>query len=208
MTNYNCRPFIISIVIAVMCFLATACGTTQPSHFYMLNSMADDNKGEPASGQTGKLHIGLGPVTLPKYLDRSPIVLRGSSTEVIIDDLHRWAEPLEDNFIRVLAENLYAELDGAQISLHPWRDWKGIDYQIVITVYRFDSDTTGNITLSSNWSIVGAADEQTLYAQKSVIKESALSSDYPALVNGQSKATQQLSREIAAKLKDFVAHGK
>ena len=207
MIKYNCQPFILRVGIAAVCFLVPACGTTQPSHFYMLNSTADNNKGQPASGQTVKLRIGLGPVSLPKYLDRSPIVLRGTGTEVIIDDLHRWAEPLEDNFIRVLAENLYTELGGAQISLHPWRNWKDIAYQIVITVYRFDSDTTGKVTLSSNWSIVDATDEQTLYAQKSVINESAVSSDYPAVVNAQSKATQQLSREIAGKLKEFVAQG-
>lgn len=207
MLKLNVATLVCHALLLLTVLLSVACGTTQPSRFYMLTSITDQQSVPASHEETGKHRIGLGPVTLPKYLDRSPIVLRDTGSEVIIDDLHRWAEPLEDNFIRVLAENIYSLTGGSQISLHPWRNRSDIDYQITMTVYRFDTDTRGHVVMSSNWSINNAADDKNLYTQKSVINVDAAGTDYPALVKAQSKATEMLCREIVAKMTTIIDQG-
>ncbi|MGD8640296.1 MAG: PqiC family protein [Gammaproteobacteria bacterium] len=170
----------------------------------MLTSIANGNN-VSSRNQSGDLTIGLGPIQLPKYLDRSPLVIRGDGSEVIINDLHRWAEPLEDNFTRILAENLYQLVNGIKVSLHPWRDQRDIDYQIIVTLYQFDTDIDGNVVMSSTWSILQAGSDQLLYSRRTIINEKAGNPDYPALVDAQSKAVEKLTREIAEKLQEIIA---
>jgi hypothetical protein len=193
-----------TIVIPIAVLLLVSCGTTQPSKYYMLTSIANGNN-VSSRNQSGDLTIGLGPIQLPKYLDRSPLVIRGDGSEVIINDLHRWAEPLEDNFTRILAENLYQLVNGIKVSLHPWRDQHDIDYQIIVTLYQFDTDIDGNVVMSSTWSILQAGSDQLLYSRRTIINEKAGNPDYPALVDAQSKAVEKLTREIAEKLQEIIA---
>jgi uncharacterized lipoprotein YmbA len=65
--------------------------------------------------------IGIGPVTLPKYLDRPQIVTFTSPYALNVVEFDRWAEPLESTFVRVLAENLALLLPRAHVVVSPCR---------------------------------------------------------------------------------------
>ena len=199
----------ISIVItfSLASLLLTGCGTTQPSRYYMLSSISQATNEKPLNQNEAKVHIGVGPIKVPKYLDRYPIVKRSAGAEVIIDDTHRWAEPLADNLARVIANNLTLLVGAADISIHPWSNSSEIDYQVVVDVLRFDADMNNNVVLSAHWTITGKASKHTLYKQKTKIREKADNGDYATLVSTQSKATEKLSQEIAEKLNEIIAQG-
>jgi len=173
----------------------------------MLRSIPQGTIEKPLNQDEAKVSIGVGPITMPKYLDRSPIVKRSDGTEVIINEMHRWAEPLADNFTRVVANNLYLLVDAADISVHPWKNSNKIDYQVVVNVLRFDADMNNNIVLSAHWAIYGIESKGTLYKQNFLVREIAGKGDYENLVSTQSKATEKLSQEIADKLEQMVAQG-
>ncbi len=195
------------IVFGLLCLALTGCGTTKPSQFYLLTSIENDSASIPSIQKTENIQIGLGPISFPKYLDRLSIVKRSTDSEVIIDEMHRWAESLEGNFTRVLADNLSALLNGVHIATYPMHNWKEIDYQVILNVSRFDADINGNIILSAHWDIRSKAGKKNLYSHKSLINEKAGNDDYPALVRTQSKVTEKLSREIANKLKEIIMKG-
>lgn len=195
------------VVTFLACLLLTGCGTTQPSRYYMLNSISHDTHEKPVNQNEAKVHIGVGPIKVPKYLDRYPIVKRSTGAEVIIDDTHRWAEPLADNLARVIANNLNLLVGAADISIHPWSNSNEMDYQIVVDVLRFDADMYNNIVLSAHWTITGKESKHSLYKQNTLIKEKADNGDYATLVSTQSKATEKLCQEIAGKLKEIMAQG-
>lgn len=199
------QQYWVVIIFSLAFLLLTGCGTTPPSRYYMLNSIPEATITKPRDPNEVNVQIGVGPVTVPKYLDRYPIIKRSNGAEVIIDDMNRWAEPLVDNFTRVLADNLYLLVDGADISIYPWQNQNTIDYQVVVDVLRFDADLNNNITLSAHWTILSKAGEQTLYKQKTLIKEKAGGGDYASLVSTQSEATKKLSQQIADKLKEMIA---
>ena len=201
------QKYCIAINFFLACLLLTGCGTTPPSQYYMLNSIPQASIKNPQNQGETKIHIGVGPITIPKYLDRYAIVKRSNGAEVIINDMHRWAEPLADNFTRVLANNLYLLTGTSEISIHPWRNANEIDYQVVIDVQRFDADINNNVVLSAHSTINGKAGKQTLYKQKSRITEKADNNNYETLVTSLSIATEKLSQEIADKLKDAIARG-
>ena len=107
------RFLIISLVL-----MLTACGSTTPSKFYLLTSKQATSRPKVAKSRQ---IIGLGPVTLPRYLDQDQMVTRVKSQEVHLAEYHRWAEPLDDNVERVLNDDLTTLLPNYEVHKHPWK---------------------------------------------------------------------------------------
>jgi uncharacterized lipoprotein YmbA len=81
--------------------------------------------------------IGVGPVVLPRYLDRPQIVTHASSYEVSVAEFERCAEPLEVNFTRVFAENLASLIPTDRLAMFRWPRSIPIDYQVPLEVVDF-----------------------------------------------------------------------
>ncbi len=136
----------------------TGCTLLSPvpdkSRFFLLTPLAPGEAGAPVSQQnTRGLTLGLGPIKLPDYLDRSEIVTRADSNRLQFSENDHWAEPLKNNFTRVLSQNLSTLLGCQQIVNFPWYSSTHIDYQIAVTVDRFECDGQGNARLAARWSI-------------------------------------------------------
>ncbi len=122
------------------------------SRFFLLTPMAPAEAGAPAS-QAGTRVLGLGPIKFPDYLDRTDIVTRIDSNRLQISQNDHWAEPLKNNFTRVFSQNLSSLLGTQQIINFPWYSSTHIDYQIAVSVDRFECDGQGNARLAARWSI-------------------------------------------------------
>jgi uncharacterized lipoprotein YmbA len=148
--------------------------------------------------------VGVGPIELPEYLDRPEIVTRASPNALYLAQFDQWAEPLETNFTRVLAENLYSLLCADPIAVFPWGGSARIDYQVVVDVVQFDGEVGGDASLSARWSIFGMNGDEALATGKSSFTEPAGAQDYEALVAAKSRAIGDLSRQIARALKNVM----
>lgn len=177
-------------------------GCASPSpHFYTLSPTQDQVITRGAStGQ--KTVIGLGPVKMAEYLDSSKIVTRPGDNQVIKAEFDRWAGPLRNNFMNVLAENLGSLLPTAQIELFPWRAPEPVDYQVILDVSRYDGRLGDAARLDSRWSIFKGQESKLIKAHRSSITEPVTGPDYGDLVAAQSRALGQLSREIAQAIKN------
>ena len=185
--------FLLSIML-----LLNGCGTTPPSKFYTLEAMSGSETTQTTTEKRSNLHIGIGPVQFAEYLQRSQIVTRTNSAEVSLAETHRWAEPLNNNFSRILAENLSILIGTDKISLHPSRNWSDIDYQVVINVWQFDASKQGEVTLVANWSIRGKGGSELLTMKKSTFSTNLENTtSYTDIVRAQSKTVEMLSSEIA-----------
>jgi hypothetical protein len=178
--------------------LLNGCGTTPPSKFYTLEAMSVSETTQIAPDKRNNLHIGIGPVQFAEYLQRSQIVTRTNGAEVNLAETHRWAEPLHNNFGRILAENLSSLTGTDKISLHPSRNWSDIDYQVVVNVWQFDASKQGEVILVANWSIRGKGGSELLTMKKSVFSANMESTtSYTDIVLALSKTVEMLSNEIA-----------
>ena len=194
--------FLLSIVL-----LLNSCGTTPPSKFYTLEAMSGSETTQTTTEKRSNLHIGIGPVQFAEYLQRSQIVTRTNSAEVSLAETHRWAEPLNNNFSRILAENLSILIGTDKISLHPSRNWSDIDYQVVINVWQFDASKQGEVTLVANWSIRGEGGSELLTMKKSAFNTNVDSTaSYTDIVRALSKTVELLSREIATAIQSEKGH--
>jgi uncharacterized lipoprotein YmbA len=192
----------IHISVACVCVLNfLGCGTSQPSHFYLLRAVSADSVSGLSDTRPASLSFGLGPVTIPKYLDRPQIVTKASAHEVELAEFHKWAEPLSENVSHVLAENLSALLSTDRIEEYPWRSSTSVDYQIVVDVLQFDGARGGETVLVARWSLL-ADDEKTIgVTKKSSFTQHPTSQEYEALVEAMSQNLMDLSREIALAIK-------
>lgn len=169
-----------------------------PTRFFVLGSVSGSEKMMSRMGERC-FAIGIGPVKIPEYLNQPEIVTRITQNEIRVDEFARWAEPLEDNISRALAEKLRSLLCLRSIVIFPWRGGTPVDYRIDVHVVQMDGTLGENAFLDVSWSIADGSDRRKppLVTKRSTYKESTGGRDYGALVVAQSRNLASLSREIA-----------
>ncbi len=200
------RRFLLRTTILTSCAFLSALGGclggSPPSRFYLLSPLPVSES--PATAASG-VAIGVGPVALPEYLNRSQIVSRAGENQLQLAEFDRWAEPLGKNFTRVLVLNLSTLLSTDRVALHPWNRSTPIDYQVTVDVARFEAGPDEKISLLARWSIVDTGKRETLLMRKSIFSEPIASNGYEATVESMSRAVAALSREIAEAIRNVSA---
>ena len=181
-------------VLAVVGLLA-GCTATQPTSCYTLAPVTGQGVEKRAADG---LVIGLGPITLPQYLDRPGIVTREGANQMRLAELHQWAEPLEPLLTRIMAEDLYALLDASDVIPIPQRGDVPLDRVVEVDIGRFDADAAGQVVLDARWRVYQGDNETLLASGRSqVTEQGAPVPDYTAIVAAMSRAVGQASEEIA-----------
>jgi uncharacterized lipoprotein YmbA len=178
-------------------------GQTPSSAFYQLNPIAvPSGEGQVEEGDED-LAIAVGPVDFPDYLNRPQMVIRQNQNELELEEFHRWAGPLKEDFSSVLAENLSILLSSDRIAVFPWSRFVPTDYQVAVRVIRFDGKPGGNASLVARWSILEKKTKEALVVKSSSFTEPTDKHGYEALVAAQSRTVEALSREITAAIAEI-----
>lgn len=198
------QRLILVMVLGIWGLSVSGCATTQPTQFYLLSSLTKPNVPAKSTGETSGLSLGIGPINLPKYLDRPQIVTRASRNSLTLGEFHKWAEQLEDNVGQVMAENLSILLSTDRVELFPWRLQRSIDYQVILDVIQFDRNPDGDALLLARWSIVDDKGHPVLRGKKSRVTAKPNGQDYESLVEALSKTLADFSREIAGVIQSLA----
>ncbi len=197
MNIFNLCKKITMVLILLNILTIAACTTTSPSQFYLLTPI----KETPATSvpDAENLHIiGVGPIKFPRYLNRSPIVRYSSNNEVLVDEFNRWAEPLEQNFSRVLRTNLTRLVTSSYAMEYPWKREMKVRYQVMLEVHQFETQADGTVSLNAHWAILNLAKNKKVELVRKFSYGQKLDTiDYENIVAQQSKALEELSRAIA-----------
>ncbi len=185
-------PLLLTLLLTI-----SGCGTSQPSKFYLLNA---SNIAIQSSGPSLTLGVGLGPIKFPTYLERNKILVRTSNNSFKAAEYHRWAEPLDTNFTRVLAQELNSALPNASITIYPWRSGKKIETQIVLEVLSFDSDNQNQASLTVRWELIDANKNSLVPPKQYTYAQRANKSDYDARVAAMSGCVTQLGQALAQEI--------
>jgi uncharacterized lipoprotein YmbA len=194
--------------VAVFCLLAmigAACGETQPSHFYSLSPASQPETGVVSQDAASQISIGVGPVDLPKYLDRLPLVRFTTANKVDISEYDRWAEPLADNFARTVGENLSIMLPTRLVDVYPFmaNSSNSFSRQIVIDVSQFRANPNNTVELRAFWRVIEPDRRRSIGSGTFAFSEPITGDGYEAIVSAMSRAVAALSRDIAAGLRDL-----
>jgi uncharacterized lipoprotein YmbA len=121
----------LSLIVSPGC-LNLGEGTQEMTRYYVLSPPSISELKTEVLDDTKSVAIGLGPVTFPEYLNRPQVVVRGSRNQLQMAEFARWAEPLVENFSRVLAENLSSLLATNHITLYGSKRSMPTNYQVTV----------------------------------------------------------------------------
>jgi uncharacterized lipoprotein YmbA len=151
-----------------------------------------------ATNYSGQISLGIGPIQLPAYLDRQEIMTRVGPNRFDSLAYDRWAEPLDENFTRVLTQNLSLLLRTDRIVAYPWLPNNTPRYRVEIQVLRFESNSTREAELLTRWSVTDLNSKQETRVKESRLTRPAKENSVDASVAALSETVADLSREIAA----------
>ena len=194
-----------TLVVTFFILLLAGCRSSAPPvEFYTLNPLSGMQGQVNTTKSDQNLSIGVGPVEIPEILDRPQIVTRSGPNKLQVDEFHRWAGRLDENFARVLAENISLLLGADQIVVYPWQaDFKP-RYRVALKIRYFEGQWGKDVLLEAIWSVTGQQSQQTHTQRKSVINEPLpTEADYEVLVAVHSRAIAQLSREIVKEIQNL-----
>lgn len=192
------------LFLCVVVFALSACGKTPAARFYTLSPMAEQSTAVHGS-KDDKTLIGIGPVKVAAYLDRSEIVTRNSPTTIELASFDRWAEPFEAMIASALAENISTMLPAVQTIVDPWPEAE-IEYQLVIKIKKFDGDSAGNIQLHASWGVLQNSTRKMRTVNESRILVPGSAGGFDAIIINMSKALLKLSQEIADEIKNIAEY--
>jgi uncharacterized lipoprotein YmbA len=172
-------------------------GTQDDTKYYVLSSMQSQPTPVRPLADLSDIGIGVGPIRMPMYLDRSDIVTRGSSNQVEIAEFAQWAGPLPENFSRVLAENLSVLLKTDKVGVFPFVRREELDYNVTVYVTRFDGRPGDKSNLRARWSILDGKRKQSFYEKHTIVSHPTVDDTTEALIAAKSNTIAALSREIA-----------
>ena len=116
------------------------CASTEPDYYRLVMVPGATRVVRP-------LRVELRQLGLARYLDRPEIVRSDTSMRLDIRQSERWAEPIGDMVIRVLAENLNQRLPGSLVV--PENSALGGDPTVIskMEITRFEADAAGQVVL-------------------------------------------------------------
>ena len=185
--------------------LLAGCARSAPVSYYLLTA---GHAIPPAAAATPTAPplLGLGPVTLPAYLDRPQIVESLGPNRLSFADRHRWAEPLADNIAEVLRENLAATLGSDRVVLYPWNPTLAVAEQVTIEILHFETAPDNSTQFEARWSILDG-EGKLLMSPRISSRHLAVAAPggYAQQAAALSEALAQFSAEIIAALREVPA---
>ena len=195
----------LTIIICSLVLAGCLGGASAPTNFYMLSSLSPSQGGQSAATAKDRIRIGLATVVVPEYLNRNEIVVNLDNTVYQLAEFNQWAEPLNDNLTRVLAENLTNLLQDDSITVFLSSDSSiPPDYRLEIDVLSLDGNLGGQAALVVQWALLEAEEDELILMHRSKYQEAA-DNTYRGLVLAKSRMVEILSRDIAAAVKESLA---
>lgn len=176
--------------------LLTSCfgGRSQPSSFYVLRPMPE----EDIKYNGNNMFVGVDLLYISGYLDRKEMITIGNnSTEILMSEFNRWAEPLSNSIQRNIILNMNSYMENTLI--RPINAFnKEFDYIVLVYINRLDGEFNKKVYLEAFYSIVDK--KGNIVTNNKVYLENDLGLTYDDLAIQESKLISQLSKEISKKL--------
>ncbi len=196
---------LVGLVIAigtVVCGCSVLSPQEDRSRYFVLMPVASSDN-TPPTGVASESHtvtVGLGPISVPRYLDRPEVVTRLTDTEFSVSETDRWGEPLDTSVSRVLTQDLSSELPRLEIVPFPWSKKTQIDYRVSVEFLRLERTAEGKADVQAIWTIRKGLENKFVQSGTTTASRAA-SADQRSASAALSEGVAQVSRDIAQVLK-------
>jgi uncharacterized protein len=185
---------ILSVVIMTM--VLAACSSSVAVNYYQLSATAST-----ASEQTAKpvrTAIFLQPVQVASYLNSKSIIMQMSAVELVLARQHLWAEPLDQQIQRKLANSLEATNPGDAQGFAIALEANTASVLVTVHVEQFHGTADGLALFKGRYSISkdGGTGQSFNFSYQLPLQADG----YSALVLSLSQAVEQLAATIQQQL--------
>jgi uncharacterized lipoprotein YmbA len=163
------------------------------THFYSLVALAP-----MSTANKNQLRVGVGPVEIPRLLNRPQIISRKDNTEILMAEKHQWGGSYKEELIQALTDNLSNLLNTDNIEQYPWKFSFKPAYSVRVNIERFDGQLGKSVTLKARWRLYKGTQE--ILVKRNVITEVVKGRGYSDYVKAQSKALTVLSKKITSQM--------
>lgn len=150
-------------IMALVCLLS-ACGSSPASNYYLLSVH------NPVPPDGDRPSLGIGPIEIPEYLNRSGMVSNHSNNQLEISSVNHWAEPLTDGINRVISLSLASQLNTEDVQSYPWAHSRAPEYGVRITLLELDANRNEAL-LVAEWAVLKPRDGGMITRQISQLVE-------------------------------------
>lgn len=180
-------------------------GTRHPTDNFVLSSLYSEEAPPQPLADLNDIGVLVGPIRIAMYLDRTDVVIRNSRNEVEIADFATWAGPLQENFSRVLAENLSLWLNTKKVAIFPGTKLQFYEYNIMMNVARFDGRPGDRAHLRVRWAVTDKKRKHLLFNDHTVLSHPTDNDSIASMVAAQSHLLGDFSRQIAQAIIELEA---
>lgn len=215
------------VALALLGLLTLAFGScvslkrTPGARFFVLRSLAPaaTDAGRIAESATGtpavagelplpEAVVGVLPARLPGALDRPQLVVATGPSELRLDELSRWAEPLDEGVTRTLAENLATLLPRHRVVRSPWASALEPRCRLATELRLFGLQPGGDVRLEATYSLLAPKDERVLARRSFTASRGPLPGGRrgvePAVsVDAMSELLAELAGQVAATVQEL-----
>lgn len=184
-------------------WLVLSCGSSPTPRFWSIHSMED----EADAHEVRRLAVAVGPVTIPRYLQRPQIVVRSGDSSLVYREFDRWGGTLESEILRVLGEDLGALLGTDRIVVYPRQAAFSTDYRVRVDFERLEGVGGGELLLKARWVVVAGGGGDALAVETTTLREKLDGPSVQELVRAHGSALAALSRTIAERIETLEAAG-
>ncbi|HEY2799525.1 MAG TPA: PqiC family protein [Chthoniobacterales bacterium] len=174
--------------------LFVGCGSKQ--QFYRLS--AEDSAATRGGGSA--ISLGVGPISLPNYIDRSELVFQSGPNEFQIPPNVSWTGSLQANIASVLASELQRELGAREILTYPWPSGRAPQRRVALDIRQFHGISGSGAILDATWRIEDS-NGATISRGSGVFREPINGDGYGPVVAAESRLVAQCAVEIARSLR-------
>lgn len=151
-----------------------------------------------AVGGSSDMAVGLGPIDVPRYLQRPQMVTRLDGSELKFDEFERWAGGFEANVTSVLADDLSTRLGGAHVVLDPSNTALPLAFRVSVTFQEFVGRPGESLVMRALW-VIRSDGGDIAFSDETRVDE-PLGRGPEALVSAHDAALGRLADAIAAGL--------
>lgn len=174
--------------------LLSACGGATQKYYQLT---AD----RPAPTAASGLRAGIGPITLPGYLDRAELVYQNGPNQFQIPADAHWAGSLKENISRVLASNVGNRLRSGNVLSYPWTPDARLRYRVAVDIQQFHAISGTGAVLDVSWRVELPEGGPAILRRNASYRERVEGDGYDAVVAAENRLLAQLADGIASSLR-------
>ena len=143
-----------TIVLTMLLALGACASTPVEDQYYSLVLAADELPGN-AGRMSPQIHLIVGPVHLPEFLERRGLAMQISDNEIRTANHHFWAEPLEEAIAKVLTRDISRLGEGLAVDRDAGRWTEEGDCRVRLEFDRFHATNRSRVVSSGRYWILG-----------------------------------------------------